>query len=52
MNSKGVELGQRVHEVAERAREAIVPIDEDRVELAPLGIREEAIQRGAGFLRS
>ena len=51
MNPERVELSQCVHEVPQRARESIVSIHEDRVELPPLGIGEQAIQRGAGFLR-
>src|ERR1051325_11269192 len=50
MDPKGVELGEGVHQLPQAARESVVAVDEDGIESAPLGIREQAIQRRTRFL--
>jgi hypothetical protein len=43
-NTIGIEIGKSVHQMFQRTAEAINLPDSDQIELAPMGVRHEAIQ--------
>ena len=52
VNSERVELAQGVHQLPQGACEAVIPVDQHRVELPSLGVCEEAVECRTRFLRA